>query len=149
MKTSLTLGLAALLLTTAIASASPDADALQSKTKAVWQAFQAKSPNDFKKLCAPNYTAVYAEGIVTVDKDLEMMKKVDLRSFDMHDAKVTMWDADTALVAYTMKVAASMDGQDISGDLNCGTVWHKTGSDWLVVLHTEIKAEAAPERASK
>lgn len=144
MKTSIVSIAAALFATTFVALGSPEADALQSKTKAFWQAFQEKKADEFQKLCAPNYTAVYAEGIVTAAQDVAMMKKIDIRSFEMRNAKVTMWDADTALVAYTTQASASMDGHDISGDLNCGTVWHKIGNDWRVVLHTEIKAETAP-----
>jgi hypothetical protein len=39
-------------------------------------------------------------------------------------------------------VESSIEGKDMSGDYNCGTVWQMKNGAWHAVFHSDMKAEA-------
>jgi hypothetical protein len=53
-----------------------------------------------------------------------------------------MTDANTAILTYKAKIEASVEGKDISGDYNAGSVWQMKKGEWHAVFHTDMKAEA-------
>ena len=80
------------------------------------------------------------------------MAKVDMKSFALSDFKVTMADANTAIVTYKAKIEAKMGGEDESGDYNVGSVWIKQNGEWRNVFHTNVKVDDdddAPAAAKK
>ena len=87
--------------------------------------------------------AVYTDGILNMQQELDAMTKTDMKSFSLSDFNVVMTDKDTALVTYKAKVESSMDGKDTSGDYNCGTVWQMKKGKWHAVFHSDMKAESA------
>ncbi len=143
MKKLITYTLTALLATIAISAAAPDQAALEAKENAAWQAFKDKKPDDFKKVVSANMMAVYTDGILTMQQELDAMTKTDMKSFSLSDFNVVMTNKDTALVTYKAKVGSSMAGKDTSGDYNCGTVWQMKKGEWHAVFHTDMKAESA------
>lgn len=133
----------ALLASAALAiAAPPDKDAIMAKEKAVWQAFKDKKADDFKKLMSPNYMSVYAEGISTLEQETDSMQGFELKSFSFSDFNVVMSDPATAVVTYTAKMEASYEGQDLSGDYNCGSVWQMKNGQWIGIFHTEMKRDS-------
>ncbi|PYJ74440.1 MAG: hypothetical protein DME72_02910, partial [Verrucomicrobia bacterium] len=58
----------ALFATIAVSIAAQDKDAMMAKEKAAWQAFKDKNAADFKKVVAPDFLGVYAEGISDMKK---------------------------------------------------------------------------------
>src|SRR4030095_12957307 len=56
--------------------------------KSAWEAYKNKQADAFKKLFAPDYCGVYAEGIKTVDREVADMEKADLRDYSFADTKV-------------------------------------------------------------
>jgi hypothetical protein len=141
----LTLAVASLLLTTGLAFASPDNDALKAKDTAAWQAFKDKKGDDFKKIAGANMVAVYDDGVADMTKELADMQKWDMKSFAISDYKVTMSGADTAVATYVVKVDGTMAGQNASGTMNAATVWKQTGGEWQALFHTNI-AQAASRK---
>jgi hypothetical protein len=141
MKKYLAIALTTLLATAAFAG--PTEDAVTANEKAAWQAFKDKKADDFKKLISNDLVAVYADGIMNMAAELDAMNKTTMKSFALSDIKVTMTDADTALIAYKCKVESSFDGKDNSGTYNCGSVWRKMGSEWKGVFHTDSKETPA------
>jgi hypothetical protein len=142
MKKYLTYSLTAFFAVIAVSVAAPDKDAIMEKEKAAWQAFKDKKPDDFKKVVSSDLVAVYGNGVMSRQDELETMSKTTLKSFSLTDVKVTMPDADTAVIAYKVKVESSMEGKDNSGDYNAASVWHKKNGEWQAVFHTDMKAES-------
>ena len=76
--------------------------------------------------------------------EMDAMQKANMKSFALSDIKVTMADADTAMIAYTVKVEGTMDGKDSSGTYNAGSVWRKQADgSWKGVFHADSKQTAA------
>jgi hypothetical protein len=143
MKKYLTYAIAALFATTVVAFASPEVEmALQSKENAAWQAFKDKKGDDFKKLVATKMMAVYADGIYNLQKEIDQMSKMDMKSFSLSDFTLVMSDANTAIVTYKAKIEASVEGNDISGDYNAGSVWQIKNNEWHAIFHSDMKVIA-------
>lgn len=142
MKKLTTYVITTLLALSAFAFAGPNDDAIIANEKAAWQSFKDKKADDFKKVVSSDLAAVYADGIMNMAAEMDAMTKTTMKSFALSDIKVTWPDADTALITYTCKVEASMDGKDNSGTFNCGSVWRKMGSDWKAVFHADSKQAA-------
>jgi hypothetical protein len=148
MKKYLTYAIAAFFATTVIAIASPDAEMLQFKEKAAWQAFKDRKTDEFKKLVSSNLMCVYAEGICNLQKEIDRMPKVDIKSFALSDFNVVMTDANTAVLTYKAKMEGTAEGKDISGDYNAGSVWQMKNGEWHALFHTDMKVNA-PAPAAK
>jgi len=143
MKKHLILVTTALFATLALANAGPDTDAIMAKEKAAWQAFKDKKADDFKKVIHADFRGVYAEGISTLQTELDDMQKWDMKSFVISDFKAVSNGADTIVTTYTVAVEGTMGGKDQSGTYNAGSVWRKVKGEWQGIFHTNIKAETA------
>ena len=140
------LSYAVALLFSAIAvsiAAPPDKEALEAKEKAAWQAFKDKKADDFKKVVDKDIRCVYAEGPSNMDKELSDMKRWDMKSFAISDYTVFSDEKDVAVITYTVKVEGTLDGKDMSGTYNAGSVWKQEKGKWMAIFHTNMKAEAA------
>ena len=84
---------------------------------------------------------VYADGIQTLQKELDSMKKWDMKSFSFSDFNVVFPDADTATMTYKVMVEGTLEGKDASGTYNAGSVWRKHHGEWHAVFHTNTKEE--------
>jgi len=143
-KTLIAASMTALLATIAVSFAAPDnKEALIAKEKATWQAFKDKKADEFKKLIAADVVAVYADGINDMQKELEVMPKADMKSFELSDFKVVFPSAHIAVVAYKAKVEGTVNGVDVSGTYNAGSVWHMVNGQWMGIFHSEMKAAPA------
>jgi Domain of unknown function (DUF4440) len=109
--------------------------------KSAWEAYKNKQADAFKKLFAPDYCGVYAEGIKTVDREVADMEKADLRDYSFADTKVVFPSAGVAVMTYKVTMRETSAGQDVSGTYNSASVWTKRGGKWLGIFHTEIKAQ--------
>ena len=132
----------ALFAATGLSIAAPDKAAFEAKENTVWQAFKDKKADEFKKHVSPNMMAVSTDGMYDMQKELDAMAKQEMKSFTLSDFTVVMTDRDTALVTYKAKVESSIEGKDMSGDYNCGTVWQMKNGAWHAVFHSDMKAEA-------
>ena len=135
--------IAALLATVAVSISAPDKDAIMAKEKAAWQAFKDKNADDFKKLVDKDFRGVYAEGISNLQKELDDMKKWDMKSFTISDFDSFSDEPDVIVTTYTVKIEGTYDGKDHSGTFNCGTVWKTEKGVWMAIFHTNAKQEAA------
>jgi len=127
----------------AVSIAAPDKAALEAKEKAAWQAFKDKKADDFKKVVDKDIRCVYADGVSNLQKELDDMKKWDMKSFAISNFDSFSDEKDVIVTTYTVKIEGTVDGKDVSGTYNAGSVWKKEGNDWLAIFHTNIKAEAA------
>ena len=143
MKTQLTYAVAILFASVAVSIAAPDKEAIMAKEKAAWQAFKDKNADDFKKVVDKDIRCVYSDKISNLEKELADMKKWDMKSFVISDFDSFSAGPDVIVTTYTVKIEGTVDGKDVSGNYNSGSVWKKEGNDWLAIFHTNIKAEAA------
>jgi Domain of unknown function (DUF4440) len=140
----LTYTVTALLATIAISFAAPgDKDAIISREKAAWQAYKDKKADEFKKLLSAELVTVYADGMHSLQQEVDAMSKTDMKSFDLSGFNVVFPNQKTAIITYKAKVEATSDGKDISGTYNVGSVWHMDKGQWLGIFHTDMKEETA------
>jgi hypothetical protein len=145
MKKHLTYAIIAFFATVAVSiAATPDKAAMEGKEKAAWQAFKDKNEAEFKKLVDKDIRAVYDTGVSNMQKELDAMKKWDMKSFEISDYDIFSDEKDVIVSTYTVKVEGTFDGKDVSGTYNAGSVWKKEGNNWLAIFHTNIK-QAAPQ----
>ena len=145
MKKYLTCTIVALVATVAVSmAATPDKAAMEAKEKAAWQAFKDKNEAEFKKLVDKDVRCVYDDGVSNMAKELAAMKKWDMKSFEINNYDIFSDEKDVIVATYTVKVEGTVDGKDVSGTYNDGSVWKKEGTNWLAIFHTNIK-QAAPQ----
>jgi hypothetical protein len=145
MKKQITYLMTALLATIVVSNAAtPDKAAMEGKEKAAWQAFKDKNEAEFKKLVDKDVRGVYDTGVANMAKELDAMKKWDMKSFAISDYDIFSDEKDVIVSTYTVKVEGTFDGKDMSGTYNAGSVWKKEGNNWLAIFHTNIK-QAAPQ----
>ena len=145
MKKHITHTMIALFATIGLSSAAmPDKAAMEAKEKSAWQAFKDKNTDAFKKVVDKDIRCVYANRLSTsLQNELADMQKWDMKSFEISDFDMFSDEKDVAVVTYTVKLDATVDGKDISGTYNAGSVWKLEGSDWLGIFHTGIKQAEA------
>ena len=124
-------------------AATPDKAAMEAKEKSAWQAFKDKNEADFKKVVDKDVRCVYDDGISNMAKELDGMKKWDMKSFEISDYDIFSDEKDVIVSTYTVKIEGTFDGKDMSGTYNAGSVWKKEGANWLAIFHTNIKQAAA------
>src|ERR1700732_3504168 len=130
-------------MTVAGFAAGADKDAIEAKEKAARQAFKDKKADDFKELVDKDFRGVYAEGVSTLQTELDDMKKWDMKSFVLSDFTAFSDEPDVIVTTYVVKIEGTYDGKDHSGTLNCGSVWKKENDTWMAIFHTDAKQEAA------
>jgi hypothetical protein len=143
MKKSLTYAVALFLATVAVSFAGPEKSAIEAKEKAAWQAFKDKKADDFKKVVDKDIRCVYVDGISNMKKELSDMQKWDMKSFTISDYEMFSDEKDIAVTTYTVKVEGTLEGKDMTGTYNAGSVWKQEKGDWLAIFHTNMKQEAA------
>ena len=143
MKNYITQTMLVLFATVAVCIAvTPDKAAMEGKEKAAWQAFKDKNEADFKKVVDKDVRCVYDTGASNMAKELDAMKKWDMKSFAISDYDIFSDEKDVIVATYTVKVEGTFDGKDMSGTYNAGSVGKKEGSNWLAIFHTNIKQVA-------
>jgi hypothetical protein len=143
MKKYISYAMIAFFAAAAVSIASPDKAAIEAKEKAAWQAFKDKNADDFKKVVDKDLRAVYADGISNMRKELEDMKKWDMKSFTISDFSAFSDEKDIMVTTYIVKVEGTYDGKDASGTYNAGSVWKQEKGTWMAIFHTNIKQETA------
>ncbi len=127
-------------------AAGADKDAIEAKEKAAWQAFKDKKPDDFKKVVDKDFRGAYAEGISTLQTELDDMQKWDLKSFAMSDFTAFSDEPDVIVTTYVVRIEGTYEGKDHSGTFNCGSVWKKEKDTWLAIFHTNVKQETPAKK---
>jgi hypothetical protein len=123
-------------------AAMPDKGAMETKEKSAWQAFKDKNEAEFKKVVDKDIRCVYDTGVSNMQKELDAMKKWDMKSFEISDYDIFSDEKDVVVATYKVKVEGTYEGKDMSGTYNAGSVWKKEGSNWLAIFHTNIKQAA-------
>jgi hypothetical protein len=126
MKKLMSYTMVALFATIAICSAAtPDRATMEAKEKAAWQAFKDKNEAGFKKVVDKDFRGVYAEGISNMQKELDDMKKWDMKSFEISSYDMFSDEKDVVVTTYTVKVEGTFDGKDASATFIAVSFWKK------------------------
>src|SRR5437773_9856792 len=116
MKKQITYLITALLATITVSNAAPpDKATMQGKEKAAWQAFKDKNEADFKKVVDKDFRGVYDEGISNMQKELDDMKKWDMKSFEISDYDMFTDENDVEVATYKLKIEGTYVGKDTAG----------------------------------
>jgi hypothetical protein len=141
MKKSLSLAVAVLLAAIAVSFAGPDKAALMANEKAAWQAYKDKNADAFKKVVDKDIKCVYADGVSDMAKELSDMSKWDIKSFEISDFTMFSDEKDVAVTTYTVKLDATSEGKDMSGNYTAGSVWKSENGKWMAIFHSNVKQE--------
>ncbi len=153
MKKYMTYAVTAFFATIAISLAAPDKNTLMAKEQAAWQAFKDKNADGFKKVVHTEFRGVYVEGISDMQKELDDMKKWDMKSFTISDYNIVSVGADTIMSTYKVVVEGTYDGKDASGTFNAGSVWKSERGESRAVVragraffpHTRLRPATAQQ----
>jgi len=148
MKKQVSYVITTLFVVTVVSAATPDKEAMMAKEKAAWQAFKDKNADEFKNLLDKDIRCVYAEGIKKLQDELDDMKTSDIKSFTISDFDMFTDEPDVVVTTYTVKVEGTISGQDYSGNYNAGSVWKAEKGKWMVIFHSNMKAEPAATPAA-
>jgi hypothetical protein len=148
MKKYLTYAVTAFIAMIAVSIAAPEKamvakETMMAKETAAWQAYKDKKVDDFKTLVDKDLRCVYASGISNMQKELDDMAKWDIKSFTISDYEIFSDEKDVVVSTYKVTIEGSVDGKDMSGTYNDGTVWKEENGKWLAIFHSNVKAEAA------
>jgi len=135
----------ALFATIAVSiAATPDKAAMEAKEKSAWQAFKDKSSDAFKKLVDKDIRCVYANRLSTGrQNELSDMQNWDMKSFEFSDFEMFSDEKDVIVTTYKVKVEGTVDGKDMSGTYNAGSVWKLENGQWQAIFHTNVKETPA------
>jgi hypothetical protein len=141
MRKSLNCSLIVFLAVVASSFAVPDKAAIEVKEKAAWQTYKERKADDFRKVVDKDVRCVYADGVHNMQRELSDMNKWDIKSFEISDYKTFSDEKDMVVSTYVVKLEAALEGKDMSGTYNAGTVWKQENGNWLAIFHTHVKQE--------
>ena len=125
-----------------VISLADDKATVMANEKAAWQAFKDRNAADFQKVVDKDIRIVGADGVNNMQKELDDMKKWDIKSFTFSDWDSFTDEPDVIVCTYKVTLQATFDGKDVSGTYNAGSVWKKEGTNWLGIFHTNIMQQA-------
>ncbi|MFL6515976.1 MAG: nuclear transport factor 2 family protein [Chthoniobacterales bacterium] len=135
-------GLSALFTTTAISFADDKAVVLENE-KAAWQAYKDKNAGAFAKVIDKHIRVLSSHGVSHFEQEVDNMKKWDIRSFTISDYDACSDEKDVIVATYKVALEATVEGRDISGNYNLGSVWKQENGNWMLIFHTAAKAAPA------
>lgn len=106
-----------------------------------WDSMMSKDPDVVSRLTADESIVVGPQGVGMVSKkDIGSMVMSDdwkLKGYQFDDVKFSKPDADTALIAYSVKEDLEVGGKPLTLEANDSTLWVRREKRWVCVLHTE------------
>lgn len=116
--------------------------------KIVWDLFKAKNYDGFGELLAPNFIHVQPDGFHDRAGTIKGVSMFDASKAILSDLKAVNFDADAALVTYTVKNTGP--GSTPAGERN-SSMWVKREGKWLALFHhggTPVRTPPPPPKAS-
>ncbi len=118
-----------------------DAGTITDLEDSVWKAYKNKQLRSFQGLLYKTYYGIYADGIKTLNMEVEDMAKTDIDSYSLANINVQFPNANMAVITYKTSQRGTFDGKDVSGNYYNESVWLKKGDKWLNTFHAAIKAK--------
>ena len=102
-----------------------------------------RSPTTSRKWCTRDFRGVYAEGVSDMQKELDDMKKWDMKSFTISDFNIVSVGANTIVSTYKVVVEGTYDGKDAPAPSMPDRFGKWQRADGRPIFHTNVKQEAA------
>ena len=130
-----------ILFATALVAASPVFAAPTPKQLELetWRAFTAQRAAEFKFMFAPGFIGVYADGTHDLAHEMAAVKRIRIVDYKLREMKSRAIDRDNVLLTYEADVRHLEQGKTASTGLSIASLWHRYGSRWLCIYHTEIR----------
>jgi hypothetical protein len=106
----------------------------------IWKYFSAEKPDieSFKKLATPDYLCIESNGqLLTLDQNLEVLKKLTFSSFDLQDPHVISLGSQSAVIVARVLTKGTYDGHPFASEVLSSTVWVREKAGWRIKNHTE------------
>ena len=133
------------LVATAMLSAAPALArpmTMQARETAVWQSVKDQQIDTFAAYLAPNYVAVYDDGIHDKATEVEFVRGQTLRGFRMGNfTSRTIDGGEDVLLTYRIDVRGNKGKTNFSGRYWATSLWHRSGKSWSLVYHSDVKAK--------
>jgi len=129
------------------ASASPAASAvseddIKAQEQKVWDAIKAKNWDAVAALFAEDLVYVSEDGVHGKAETVDLIRNIELTDISISDWKVTVIDADAAVVTYTESSKGTFAGQPIPDrPVRHSAAWVNRGGKWVNVYHQDCYAE--------
>src|SRR3954468_13354198 len=118
-----------------------DKETVMENEKAGWQAYKDKDAAAFAKVIDKDVRVLSSRGVSNFQQEVDNMKRWDIKSFAISDYDSFSDEKDVIVATYKVSLQATVDGRDISGDYNVGSVWKLENGSWMTIFHTAAKAQ--------
>jgi hypothetical protein len=114
---------------------------LQANERAIWEAIKNHDGGAFLALVDKDGMGADMNGFSKASQRPDMMKDMDLRSYDLRDFNTMMVSKDAYVLTYTATVDASYKGRSMPPlPTFISTLYVKRGGKWLELYHQETMA---------
>ncbi len=114
---------------------------LENHERELGKAEESQDKSAFEKLLDPEVVFVASDGLVFTKKDIiDKSKYLDLKNYDMANAKVREIGSSGALLTYDLNVKGKIAGHQLPRKQYVSSVWVKRGSDWKLLFHQATPA---------
>lgn len=115
---------------------------LEQRENAVWQSVKAQQIDRFAANLAPNYVAVYESGVLDRAGEISSVRGQKIESFNISNFRARPIDrGEDVLVTYKIDVRGSKGATVYSGRYWATSLWHRSGSAWSLVYHSDVPAK--------
>jgi len=125
----------------AAAAGGVEADNAEQREIALWQTAKDNRMDEFAALLDPGFVAVYGAAINDKAAEVAAISDQKLQSFALSNFKSHAIEPNVLLVTYTAEATGRFRDTDISGRYNAASLWRRTGGNWLLAYHSEVKAQ--------
>lgn len=123
----------------AAAQPGPAPGALFAQENAVWQAVAEHRPQAFAAFLDRDYVGVYGDGFHDAAAEVTAVSQITLARFQISDFVARNVDSNNVVVTYRIDLSGNAGGQEFSGRYTCSSLWHRSGRQWHVALHSEAR----------
>jgi hypothetical protein len=115
---------------------------LSANETALWNAWKSKDVKPFQNLLSADSVGVGEEGVTSKADLVKMLPSMpcEIKSFTLSDWKLTMADADSAILTYKGVADGACAGQPVPATWST-TVWINRKGKWWAVAHQETPAK--------
>jgi hypothetical protein len=111
--------------------------------KKLWEAWKNKDLKPFKTYLSADTVSVGDSGVADKDATLKAMDKsdCDVKSYELSDVKLTMFDSDAAMLTYKAMQDALCGGTTVPPAVWASSLYVKRGGKWYAASHQETPAK--------
>jgi hypothetical protein len=110
--------------------------------KKLWEAWKNKDVKPFRTYLSADTVSIDDGGVGDRDSTLKSIASsdCDVRSYELSDFKLTMFDSDAALLTYKAAQDATCRGTTIPPTVWASSLYVKRGGKWYAASHQETPA---------